>query len=84
MSREAKLSLLSCISATGDYQLWQLGLQLHLGDAYLQTQGEDYDILSIARSQISSFPMARPLYVLSKKILMANECSCYQDIVSSV
>ena len=26
-------SLLSCISATGDYQLQQLGWQLHLGDA---------------------------------------------------
>ena len=31
VSREAKLSLLSCISATGDPQLQQLGLQLHLG-----------------------------------------------------
>ena len=26
----AKLSLLSCISATGDYQLQQMGLQMHL------------------------------------------------------
>ena len=31
VSQEAKLSLLSCISATGDPQLQQLGLQLHLG-----------------------------------------------------
>jgi len=79
VSREAKLSLLSCISATADPQLQQLGLQLHLGDAYLQTQTEDYNILSKARSQLSSFPMARPLYVLSKKILTSNERSRYED-----
>ena len=45
VSREAKLSLLSCISATGDPQLQQLGLQLHLGADYLQTQASDYHIL---------------------------------------
>ena len=79
VSREAKLSLLSCISTTSDYQLQQLGLQLHLGDAYMQAQDADYDILSKARSMISSFPVARPLYVLSKKILMADERTRYQD-----
>ena len=46
---------------------------------YVQTQDVDHDILSKARSQISSFPIARPLYVLSKKILMTNEYSQYQD-----
>ena len=35
--REAKLTLLSCISASGDPQLQELGLQFHLGDVYLQT-----------------------------------------------
>jgi len=33
-----KLNLLSCISPSGDSQLSELVLQLHLGDAYLQTQ----------------------------------------------
>jgi len=51
VSREAKLSLLSCISTFGDSQLSELGLQLHLGDAYLQTQDLDYSILSKAHSQ---------------------------------
>ena len=46
---------------------------------YVQTQDADHDILSKARSQISSFLIARPLYVLSKKILMTNEYSQYQD-----
>jgi len=48
VSKEAKLSLLSCISTSGDPQLSELGLQLHLGDAYLQTQDLDYNILSKA------------------------------------
>ena len=79
VSREAKLSLLSCISASGDPQLQQLGLQLHLGDAYLQTQASDYQLLSKARLQLSSFPMARPLYLLSKKLLGADERSRYDN-----
>ena len=36
-SRQAKLSLLSC-SASSDHQLQELGLQLCLGNAYLQTE----------------------------------------------
>ena len=37
VSRQAKLSLLSCISATFDATLQELGLQLHLGDSYVST-----------------------------------------------
>ena len=79
VSREAKLSLLSCISATGDPQLQQLGLQLHLGDEYLQTQASDYHILSQVRSQLSSFPTACSLYKLSRKLLIADERSRYEN-----
>ena len=81
VSREAKLSLLSCINASGDPQLQELGLQFRLDDAYLQTQESDYHshLLFKAHSQLSSFPMARPLYLLSKKMLSVGECSCYND-----
>ena len=48
VSKQAKLSLLSCISASSDDQIQELGLQLHLGDEYLQTQSSDYSILSKA------------------------------------
>ena len=58
VSRQVKLSLLSCISATSDTQLQELGLQLHLGDSYLQTNDSDYSILLEAQSQLKSFPMA--------------------------
>jgi len=84
VSREAKLSLLFCISASGDPQLLELGPQLHLGDSYLQTQDSDYSIISKACSQLSSFPMACPLYLLSKKLLSATECSRYDDHLDSL
>ena len=61
VSRQAKLSLLSCISATSDVQLQELGLQLHLGDSYLQTNNSDYSILSEAHSQLTSLSMAHHL-----------------------
>ena len=48
VSRQAKLSLLCCISATSDTSLQELGL---LGDSYLQTAHSDYSILSEAQSQ---------------------------------
>ena len=79
VSRQARLSLLSCIDASSDYQLQELGLQLRLGDAYLQTHASDYSILSEARSQLTSFPMARQLYLLSKKLIAADERSCYNE-----
>ena len=34
-------------------------MQLHLGDAYLQAQASDYQLISKACLQLSSFPMAR-------------------------
>ena len=77
VSRQAQLSLLSCIDASSDYQLQELGLQLHLGNAYLQTHASDYSILSEAHSQLTFFPMARQLYLLSKKLIAADERSCY-------
>ena len=40
VSRETKLSLLSCISTTADPQLQQLGLQLHLGDVGIFTDSD--------------------------------------------
>jgi len=50
LTRQAKLSLLSCTSATTDATLQELGLQLHLGDSYLQTAHSDYSTLSEAHA----------------------------------
>jgi len=61
VSRQAKLSLLSCISATSDATPRELGLQLNLGDSYLQTADSHYSILSEAKSQLKSLPMAHHL-----------------------
>ena len=47
MTREVKLIFLPCISAIGEPRLQQWGLQIHLGDEYLQTQASDYHILVI-------------------------------------
>ena len=49
------MSLLSCISATSNTQLLELGLQLHLGDSHL--------ILLKAQSQLRSLKMAHHLYL---------------------
>ena len=68
--REAKLSVLSCTSSTGDPQLQQLGLQLHLGDEYLQIQAFDYHILSKAHLQSSSFPTTCSLTNCLRSILV--------------
>ena len=38
VSREAKLSLLSCVSNSSDSRLQELGLHLHLGNVLLQFQ----------------------------------------------
>ena len=46
VSRQARSSLLTCIDVSSDHQLQELGLQLHLGDAYLQTRASGYSILS--------------------------------------
>ena len=56
---EAKLSLLSCINASSDPMLQELGVHLHLGKVFLQFQEHDYSILSAARKQLSSLPTAK-------------------------
>ena len=84
VSRQARLSLLSCIDASSDYQLRELDLQLLLGDAYLQTHASHYSILSEACSQLTSFPMAHQLYVLSKKLIAADERSCYNKYLDTL
>ena len=53
-----------------------VGFTAHLGDEYLQT---DYHILFEVHSLLSSLLMARPLYKLSKKLLIANEHSHYEN-----
>jgi len=85
VSRRAKLSLLSCLSVTSDVQLQELGLQLHLGDSYLQTNNSDYSILSEAHSQLTSLLMARHLYLRSKKLaVIAHECFNYDEHLSTL
>ena len=66
VSREAKLSLLSCIGTSSDPRLRELGLHLHLGDNLLQFQEQDYSILSDTQSQLSNMPSARSLYKKAK------------------
>ena len=58
ISREAKLSLLSCVSSSSDLRLQELGLQFKLGKAPLQTSDADYSLLKSAREQLSSLPTA--------------------------
>jgi len=53
VSREAKLSLISCVSSSSDYCLQEFGLQLKLGKAHLQTSDADYSVLKSAREQLS-------------------------------
>jgi len=64
--REAKLSLLSCVCASSDPRLQELGLHLHFGNDLLQFQSQDYSILSAAQSQVSGMPLARSLYKTAK------------------
>ena len=66
VSREAKLSLLACVSASSDLRLQELNLHLRLGNVALQIQDNDYSILSIAQKQLSAFPSARSLYIKAK------------------
>jgi len=69
VSREEKLSLLACVSASSDLRLQELNLQLKLGNVALQIQENDYSILSIAKKQLSAFPSARSLYITAKNQL---------------
>jgi len=77
VSRQTKLNLLACVSAFSDYQLQELGLQLRLGDSYLQTDDSGYSILLEAQIQLSSLPAARHLYLKSKKLARVQESLNY-------
>ena len=48
------------------------------GGMYLQTNKIDCSILFKARSQLASIPMACRLYLESKKLAAADECSRYK------
>ena len=61
-----------------------LGLQLCLGNAYLQTQDADYSILSTAHSQLTSLPMAHHLYLQAKKLAASDECSYYDNHLNTL
>ena len=61
ISREAKLNLLSCVSASSDLQLQELGIRLRLGQDFLQVQNSDYSLLLAAKKQLSALPSARSL-----------------------
>jgi len=71
-SLQEKLCLLSCISASSDCQLLELGC-ITVGE-YLLTNTGHYS----AQSQLSSFPIARSLYLQAKKLAAAEEHS-YHD-----
>ena len=81
VSREAKLNLLSCVSASSDPQLQELGIHLHLGQSFLQVQNNDYSILILmaAKKQLSAFPAARSLYLKAKKLLLSDIKSACHD-----
>ena len=79
VTREAKISLLSCISASSDPKLQELGVHLHLGQEFLQFQDCDYSILSTAWKQLSSLPTARSLYVTAKTQLLSEAKSTSED-----
>ena len=76
ISREAKLSLLSCISTSSDSRLQELGLHLHLGNNLLQLQKQDYSILYAAQDQLSAMPPARSLYKKAKDQLSKTVLDC--------
>ena len=85
VSREAKLSLLSCVSTSADSRLQELGLHLHLGNVLLQLQLQDYSILSAAQSHLSSMPLARSLYKTAKAQLtklVTKDCESHLNDLS--
>ena len=85
VSREAKLSLLSCVSTLSDSRLQELGLYLHLGNVLLQFQSQDYSILSAARRYLSSMPLAWSLYKTAKAQLaktVASDCETHLNHLS--
>ena len=84
VSKQVKFTLLSCISVSSYQKIQELGLQLHLGEKYLQTRDIDYSILFKARSQLASIPMAHRLYLESKNLAAADERSCYDGHLSTL
>ena len=58
ISREAKLNLLSYVSASSDPQFHELGIHLQLGKDFLQVRDQDYSILMATRKQFSTLPLA--------------------------
>ena len=69
------LNVLSCISVAGD----PIFSSCSCSYTYLQTEASDYHILSKACSQLSSFPIVCPLYLLHKRLLAVDERSLYED-----
>jgi len=67
---QAKLNLLSCVSASSDPQLHEVGLHLQLGKDFLQVQDNDYSILTAAKKQLKVFPFAWFLYLKAKHQLL--------------
>ena len=84
VSREAKLSLLACVSSSSDLQLQELNLQLRLRNVALQIQGNDYSILSIAKKQLSAFPSARSLYTMARNQLSVHTKTQCTDHLQSL
>ena len=85
VSREAKLSLLACVSASSDHRLQELGLQLQLARVSLQIQDDDYSLLLSAREQLSSIPTARSLYIKAKRLFCNNiksQCDTHLQTLS--
>ena len=84
VSREAKLSLLACVSASADQRLQELGLQLHLGNVAMQIEDNTYSILSNAKMQLSKFPSARSLYIKAKHLLRDDTTRQCEDHLQSL
>jgi len=79
------LSLLSCVSSSSDYCLQELGLQLKLGKAHLQTSDADYSLLKSAFEQLPSLPTAQSLYLKAKHLLfntITSECETHLQTLS--
>jgi len=70
VSREAKLNLLSCVSASSNPQLHELGLHMQLRKDFSQVQYNDYSILEAGKKQLKVFPFGRSLYLKAKHQLL--------------
>ena len=79
ISREAKLSLLTCVDASTDHRLQEFGFQLHFGNIAMQIEDSTYSILLNAKKQLSTLPSARSLYVKAKHLLRDHTASQCKD-----